>query len=69
MRTLLTILLTCVLLTTQVVAYKGHTLPWVVEKIHEIDNDELRIMSEESAESLREHFYVQKSRRPEIAQR
>lgn len=36
---------------------------------HEADSDELRAVAEESAEGLREHFYWQKSRKPEAGQR
>ena len=67
MKTLLTILLACVLFSNQVMAeYKEHNFSWI-GIIHEIDNDELRTAVEESAESLREHFYFQKSRRPKAA--
>ncbi len=52
---------------------KGHEFVWV-KKVdnqmrHEADRDELRDVSEESAEGLREHFYWKKSRKPEAGQR
>lgn len=49
--------------------HKGHEFVWVKnvdhQLRHEADSDELRAVAEESAEGLREHFYWQKSRKPE----
>lgn len=49
--------------------HKGHEFMWVKnvdhQLRHEADSDELRAVAEESAEGLREHFYWQKSRKPE----
>ncbi|EEC8118607.1 DUF2554 family protein, partial [Escherichia coli] len=53
--------------------HKGHEFMWVKnvdhQLRHEADSDELRAVAEESAEGLREHFYWQKSRKPEAGQR
>lgn len=53
--------------------HKGHEFVWVKnvdhQLRHEADSDELRAVAEESAEGLREHFYWQKSRKPEAGQR
>ena len=53
--------------------HKGHEYLWVKnvdhQLRHEADSDELRAVAEESAEGLREHFYWQKSRKPEAGQR
>ncbi|ELO4939533.1 DUF2554 family protein [Escherichia coli] len=68
MKKLLIILLACILFSNQVIAeYKEHNFSWVAI-VHEIDNDELRTAVEESAESLREYYYFQKSRKPKAAQ-
>ena len=52
--------------------HKGHEFVWVKnvdhQLRHEADSDELRAVAEESAEGLREHFYWQKSRKPEAGQ-
>lgn len=48
--------------------HKGHEFVWHQLR-HEADSDELRAVAEESAEGLREHFYWQKSRKPEAGQR
>lgn len=49
--------------------HKGHEFVWVknvdYQLRHEADSDELRAV----AEGLREHFYWQKSRKPEAGQR
>lgn len=64
------ILLTCALFSGQVMAsHKGHPFLWVKnvdhQLRHEADSDELRVVAEESAQSLREHHHWQKSRKPE----
>ncbi|CBG88360.1 DUF2554 family protein [Citrobacter rodentium] len=50
--------------------HKGHLYLWIKtadqQLRHEADSDELRAVAEESAESLRDHHFWQKSRRPEI---
>ncbi|MBF7275276.1 YncJ family protein [Escherichia coli] len=68
------VLLTCALFSGQLMAgHKGHEFVWVKnvdhQLRHEADSDELRAVAEESAEGLREHFYWQKSRKPEAGQR
>ncbi|EON0212253.1 YncJ family protein [Escherichia coli] len=68
------VLLTCALFSGQLMAgHKGHEFVWVKnvdhQVRHEADSDELRAVAEESAEGLREHFYWQKSRKPEAGQR
>ena len=61
------VLLTCALFSGQLMAgHKGHEFMWVKNVDH---SDELRAVAEESAEGLREHFYWQKSRKPEAGQR
>lgn len=49
--------------------HKGHEFMWVKnvdhQLRHEADSDELRAVAEESGE----HFYWQKSRKPEAGQR
>ncbi|HEC1602353.1 TPA: DUF2554 family protein [Escherichia coli] len=63
------VLLTCALFSGQLMAgHKGHEFVWHQLR-HEADSDELRAVAEESAEGLREHFYWQKSRKPEAGQR
>ncbi|MCC8287062.1 DUF2554 family protein [Escherichia fergusonii] len=64
------VLVTCALFSGQLMAgHKGHEFLWVKnvdhQLRHEADSDELRVVAEDSAESLREHFYWQKSRKPE----
>ena len=48
--------------------HKGHEFVWVKNVDHQLRH-ELRAVAEESAEGLREHFYWQKSRKPEAGQR
>lgn len=62
-------LLVCTLFSGQLMAgHKGHEFLWVKsvehQLRHEADSDELRAV----AEGLREHFYWQKSRKPEADQ-
>ncbi|AHE57982.1 DUF2554 family protein [Escherichia albertii] len=66
-------LLVCTLFSGQLMAgHKRHEFLWVKsvehQLRHEADSDELRAVAEESAEGLREHFYWQKSRKPEADQ-
>ncbi|MGE2103969.1 DUF2554 family protein [Citrobacter koseri] len=69
-KTLSVILLACTLFSGQLIAVcKGHAFLWVKDVEHQLrheaDSDELRAISEESAEGLREHLIWQKSRKPE----
>ncbi|EAT7909522.1 DUF2554 family protein [Salmonella enterica] len=64
------VLLTCALFSGQLLAkQQGHEFVWFVtgghQLKHEADSDELRAAAEESAEGLREHHNLQKSRKPE----
>lgn len=64
------ILLVTALFSGQLMAgHPGHTY-YLVHSAdhqlrHEADSDELRATAEESADSLRDHHYWQKSRRPD----
>ncbi len=68
-KTLSIVMLTCALFSGQLMAgHKGHEFFWVKnvgqQLRHEADSDELRAAAEESAEGLREHHYLQYSRKP-----